>query len=104
MLIKIDSEVVIAASLLWVNLIFFTKILDTHRLALYQIINDNWQIENMECPSLKYLINFLFCIFYYTWQYNSPNSNSSFCMFHCSIQDTYLLNTSSRMRIHAMYW
>jgi hypothetical protein len=30
-----------------------TKTLDTHRLALYQIINENWQIENMElCPSL----------------------------------------------------
>ena len=39
-----DSEAFVAASLLWVDLIVFHhKTSDTLRLALYQIINRNWQ-------------------------------------------------------------
>jgi hypothetical protein len=44
MLIKMDSEVFVAASLLWVDLIVIHhKTSDTLRLALYQIIGRNWQ-------------------------------------------------------------
>ena len=44
MLIKMDSEAFVAASLLWVGLIVFHhKTSDTLRLALYQIIDRNWQ-------------------------------------------------------------
>ena len=44
MLIKMDSEAFAAASLLWVDLIVcHHKTSDTLRLALYQIINRNWQ-------------------------------------------------------------
>ena len=44
MLIKMDSEAFVAASLLWVDLIVcHHKTSDTLRLALYQIINRNWQ-------------------------------------------------------------
>ena len=44
MLFKMDSEVLVAASLLWVDLIVFHhKTSDTLRLALYKIINGNWQ-------------------------------------------------------------
>jgi hypothetical protein len=40
MLIKMDSEVLVAASLLWADLIVFHhKTSDTLRLALYKIIN-----------------------------------------------------------------
>lgn len=45
MLIKIDSEVLIAASFLWVNLIVFYQNIRRHGLALYQIIDENWQNE-----------------------------------------------------------
>jgi hypothetical protein len=39
-----DSEAFVAASLLWVGLIVFHhKTSDTLRLALYQIIDRNWQ-------------------------------------------------------------
>ena len=44
MLIKMDSEAFVAASLLWVDLIVIHhKTSDTLRLALYQIIGRNWQ-------------------------------------------------------------
>jgi hypothetical protein len=44
MLIKMDSEAFVAASLLWVDLIVIhLKISDTLGLALYQIIDRNWQ-------------------------------------------------------------
>ena len=44
MLIKMDSEAFVAASLLWVDLIVIHhKASDTLRLALYQILNRNWQ-------------------------------------------------------------
>ena len=44
MLIKMDSEAFVAASLLWVDLIVIHhKTSDTLRLALNQIIGRNWQ-------------------------------------------------------------
>ena len=44
MLIKMDSEAFVAASLLWVDLmVIHHKTSDTLRLALYQIIDRNWQ-------------------------------------------------------------
>ena len=49
MLIKMDSEVFVAASLLWVGLIVsHHKTSDTLRLALYQLINVNWQNYEQE--------------------------------------------------------
>ena len=49
MLIKMDSEVFVAASLLWVGLIVsHHKTSDTLRLALYQLINVNCQNYEQE--------------------------------------------------------
>ena len=48
MLIKMDSEVFVAVSL-WVGLIVFHhKTSDSLRLALYQIIDRNWQKYEQE--------------------------------------------------------
>ena len=44
MLIKMDSEVFVAASFVWVGLIVsHHKTSGILRLALYQLINENWQ-------------------------------------------------------------
>jgi len=49
MLIKMDSEVFVAASFVWVGLIVsHHKTSDTLRLALYQLINVNWQNYEQE--------------------------------------------------------
>ena len=49
MLIKMDSEVYVAASFVWVGLIVsHHKTSDTIRLALYQLINVNWQNYEQE--------------------------------------------------------
>jgi hypothetical protein len=55
MLIKMGSEVLVAASFLWVDLtIIHHKTSDTLRLALYQTINGNWQnYEQIICFSLS---------------------------------------------------
>ena len=47
MLIKMDSEVD-TASFLWADLIVFHQNIDTLRLALYKIINVNWQDYEQE--------------------------------------------------------
>ena len=56
-LIKVDSEAFVAASLLWVDLIVcHHKTSNILRLALYQIINRNWQkYKRGLCPSLNYV-------------------------------------------------
>ena len=56
MLIKMDSEVLDAASLLWVDLIVFHQNIDTLRLALYKIINVNWQNYEQEIMPQSQLI------------------------------------------------
>ena len=57
MLIKMDSEVD-TASLLWVDLIVFHhKTSDTLRLALYKIINVNWQNYEQEIMPHSQLVN-----------------------------------------------
>ena len=48
MLIKMDSEVLDTASLLWADLIVFHQNIDILRLALYKIINVNWQDYEQE--------------------------------------------------------
>ena len=59
MLIKMDSEAFVAASLLWVGLIVFHhKTSDALRLALYQIIDRNWQNYEQGIMSQPQLINF----------------------------------------------
>ena len=47
MLIEMDSEAD-TAGLLWVDLIVFHQNIDTLRLALYKIINGNWQNYEQE--------------------------------------------------------
>ena len=57
MLIKMDSEAFVAASLLWVDLIVIHhKASDTLRLTLYQILNRNWQNYEQGIMSQSQLI------------------------------------------------
>ena len=57
MLIKMDSEAFVAASLLWVDLIVIHhKTSDTLRLALYQIIDRNWQNYEQGIMSQPHII------------------------------------------------
>jgi hypothetical protein len=56
MLIKMDSEVFVAASFVWVGLIVsHHKTSDTLRLALYQLINVNWQNYEQEIMPQSHL-------------------------------------------------
>ena len=57
MLIKMDSEVFVAASFVWVGLIVsHHKTSDTLRLALYQLINNrNWQNYEQEIMPQSHL-------------------------------------------------
>jgi hypothetical protein len=58
MLIKMDSEAFVAASLLWVDLIVIHhKTSYTLRLALYQIIDRNWQKYEQGIMSQPHLIS-----------------------------------------------
>jgi hypothetical protein len=53
-----DSEAFVAASLLWVDLIVIHhKTSDTLRLALYQIIDRNWQNYEQGIMSQPQIIN-----------------------------------------------
>jgi hypothetical protein len=53
-----DSEVFVAASLLWVGLIVsHHKTSDTLRLALYQLINVNWQNYEQEIMPQSQLVS-----------------------------------------------
>ena len=53
-----DSEVD-TASLLWADLIVFHQNIDTQRLALYQIINVNWQDYEQEIMPHSHIITAL---------------------------------------------
>jgi hypothetical protein len=69
-----DSEVFVAASFVWVGLIVsHHKTSDTLRLALYQLINVNWQNYEQEIMPQSQIIILLHSIILQDY-YNMPES------------------------------
>ena len=66
MLIEMDSEAD-TAGLLWVDLIVFHQNIDTLRLALYKIINVNWQNYEQEIMPHSQLATKLLISFFTVW-------------------------------------
>jgi hypothetical protein len=64
MLIKMDSEIFLAASLLWVDLIVFHQNIWHPEASFYKIINGNWQKYEQGIMPQHQLVSRYGCLIY----------------------------------------